>query len=531
MFPGEQPSAVTTTKQVGVKRVAATAYGNTNTYWPEDRPAAALDGDLATAWRTQGFGNARGQRIQIDLAGPITTDHVNLVQPLYRSPNRYITNAQLTFDGGAPVNVVLDPSSRTPAGQTITFPSRTFHTFSIRIVQTNDHRPTLFGQDDAIGFAEIRVRDAKATHDVRVSEVVQMPSDLLSALGASSSDHPVVIVMSRDAIRPTPPRTQPELSIRREFTLPTARTFDLTGNATVSPDADDAAITDALRPGSITPGLGVSSSGFLPGCLACRAGSAFDDDPTTVWQTPFDQVQGQWAQIDSAEPVTFDHLDLGVLADGKHSVPTRLRLDVDGTTRELTVPNIVDTPKETAPTEVRIAFPAVHGKQIRVTITGIREERTRLFATGHTRVEPVGIAAFGIAPATTRPANTGAVASGCRADLVMIDGKPVPVRITGKVADARSPMGLTVTPCNGALDLGKGPHVLTTDARRRRGLFDRPARARVGNRRHARDCGRGPRPDHSARADRGHGRRRAQRRHQGTRAHHRREQAVLARSR
>ena len=78
------------------------------------------------------------------------------------------------------------------------------------------------------------------------------------------------------------------------------------------------------------------ASAFLPGCLACRAGSAFDDDPTTVWQTPFDQVQGQWAQIDMAQPVTIDHLDLGVIADGKHSVPTKLRLDVDGTTREIT---------------------------------------------------------------------------------------------------------------------------------------------------------------------------------------------------
>jgi arabinofuranan 3-O-arabinosyltransferase len=207
----------------------------------------------------------------------------------------------------------------------------------------------------------------------------------------------------------------------------------------------------------------VSGSAFLPGCLACRAGSALDDDPRTVWQTPFDQVQGQWAQIDMAQPVTFDHLDLGVIADGKHSVPTELRLDVDGTTRVLTVPNIVDDPKETAPTEVpRISFPAVTGKRIRVTIAGIRESRTRLFGTGRTRVQPAGIAAFGIAPVTTRPANTGLVASGCRRDLVMLDGKPVAVRVNGKVEDAQSPMGLTVTPCDGTLRLDRGPHVLTT---------------------------------------------------------------------
>ena len=54
------------------------------------------------------------------------------------------------------------------------------------------------------------------------------------------------------------------------------------------------------------------------------------------------------------------------------------------------------------------------------------------------------------------------MASGCRADLVTIDGTPVSVRITGKVADAQVPMGLAVTPCDGPLDLSKGKHVLLT---------------------------------------------------------------------
>ncbi|HEV7523774.1 MAG TPA: alpha-(1-_3)-arabinofuranosyltransferase family protein, partial [Acidimicrobiia bacterium] len=326
VFPGEQRSALTTTKQVGVRRVAATAYGNTNTYWPEDRPAVALDGDVTTAWRTQGFGDARGQRIQVDLNGPITTDHVNLVQPITGGRSRYITNAVLTFDGGHPLNVVLGDPSRTAAGQTIPFPSRTFHTLSIRVVQTNDRRPNLFGQAEPVGFAEIRLRDAHATADVRVREVVQMPTDLVDALGSASSTHPLVVVMNRDAVRPVPPRTQPEESISREFTLPTARTFSLTGNATVSPDAPDTAIRNALRPGDVTPGRVVSTSAFLPGCLACRGAAAFDGDPTTVWQTPFDEVVGQWTQVDSTRSVTIDHLDLGVIADGRHSVPTKLRL-------------------------------------------------------------------------------------------------------------------------------------------------------------------------------------------------------------
>ena len=462
VFPGEQASALTTTKDVGIKRVAATAYGNTNTYWPEDRPAAALDGDPSTAWRTQAFGDARGQRIEVDLDSSITTDHVNLVQPLNGGRDRYITNAVLTFDGGHPVNVVFDGSSRTAAGQTITFPSRTFTTLSIRVVQVNDHRPNLFGQADPVGFAEIRLRDARAAHDVRLDEILQMPSDLLAALGTTSSAHPLVLVMSRDATQPIPPRAQPELSISREFTLPAPRTFDLTANATVSTDARDAAITDALRPGDVTPGRRVSSSAFMAGCLSCRGGAAFDDDPTTVWQTPFDQVRGQWAQVDSDQLVNVDHLDLGVIADGRHSVPTRLRLEVDGRSRELTVPPIADVSGQSAPVEVHLAFPAMRGRKIRVSIDEVREVRTRLFATAATRLDPVGIAGFGIPAVTTRPANTGRVDSGCRSDLVAIDGHPISVRVTGAVSAAPATSGLTVTPCGGPIHLGAGPHVLAT---------------------------------------------------------------------
>ncbi len=464
VFPGEQPSALTTTDQVGVQRVVATAYGNTNTYWPEDRPDGALDGDTATAWRTQGFGDARGQRIEVDLKRDITTDHVNLVQPLGGTPNRFITNAELTFDGGKPVDITLDPSSRTAAGQTFTFPTRTFHTFSIRIVQTNDHRTNLFGQDDPVGFAEIRLRDAHAAQDVRVDEVVQMPDDLMSALGTTSTDHPLVLVMNRDQIRPVPPRTQPELSISRSFVLPAARTFSLTGTATVSPDAPIAAIERALVPSDAHPGVTISASGFLPGCLTCRADAAFDASPATAWQTPFDQPLGQWAQVQSATPLMVDHLDLSVIADGRHSVPTRLRIEVDGQSREVDVPAIVDQAAENATTPVRLAFPSLRGHTVRVTVDAVRAEQTKLYGTGRTRAEPVAFASLGVPGVSVASVGTGTVDSGCRTDLVTVDGRAASVRITGNASAASTTSGLVVTPCGPALELGKGTHVVQTAA-------------------------------------------------------------------
>ena len=96
--------------------------------------------------------------------------------------------------------------------------------------------------------------------------------------------------------------------------------------------------------------------------------AAIDDDLTTAWQTPFDDVRGQYVEYAATEPVTFDHLDLAVVADGRHSVPTRLRLEVDGDTREIALPEVVDQVGENSTSAVSVSFPAITGRRVRVTV-------------------------------------------------------------------------------------------------------------------------------------------------------------------
>ncbi len=470
LFPNQQPSAYTTTVDSGVQRAVASAYGNTITYTPEDRAARALDGDPLTSWRANAFGDARGQEIRIDLERPITTDHVNLVQPLTGGRNRWITEIELRTDGGAAMRIPLDPgSSRTVGGQTVNFGRRTFQHLDIVVKQTSDPRTNLFGKDDAVGFAEIRLRDEQAAQDITMHEVVQMPSDLVDALGGDAAAHPIVLVMRRQAVRPVPPRSQPELGIDRGFTLAGARTFVLTGNAEITPDAPAAALQAVYRvPDADHGGVSTSWSEFLFGCMKCRANNAIDGDPETAWQTPFIGVRGAWAEFKSAAPLSFDHMDLRVLADGRHSVPTVLQLDVDGQGRTLSLPPIVDQPSENASTPVHLTFPPLTGHTVRVTIVDVREERSRRFATSATDLMPAGIAELGI-PGLQLPASPPQVDSGCRTDLVSIDGTPAPIRITGEAASADQLMALTVTPCDPLdparvpeLTLGPGPHTLTT---------------------------------------------------------------------
>jgi arabinofuranan 3-O-arabinosyltransferase len=444
LFPGESAYAMTTTQQRGIKSIQASSYGNTITYTPEDRAVQALDGDVESAWRAAALGKAVGQFIRLQLDEPITTDHVNLVQPINGGRNRWITKVDVTFDGKDTQTFALDASSRSTVGQTLTFPMRSFSTLQLRVAATNDTRKYVFGGADAVGFAEIRLRDRNADHDVRADEVVQLPRDLLAAVGADAAAHPLVILMTREALRPVPPRTDPERAIVRTFELPAARTFALTGAGSVNPDASDTAIGNGL---GVRSRVTADASESLPGCIRCRASAAADGDRSTAWNTPFVGVKGQWVQFKSPEPVTFERMQLQVVADGRHSVPTQIELEVDGSVRQLTVPPIRDRAVENATVTVPLRFPEISGRRIRVTITGVRTQLATRVAAGDTVAAPVGIAELGIAGlrAARAPA---AVVNTCRSDLLTIDGRPVPVRLSGPSAGASRFGRLGVTACD-----------------------------------------------------------------------------------
>src|SRR5262249_38712700 len=137
IFPGTSDATKTVTVMSGVKTVQASRYGQpVFGYATEERASQALDNDLHTAWKVGGAnGKIVGEKIQVVLDHPITTDHVNLVQPIYGPRGRWISEAKLSFDGGNSVDRPLLPASRDEAGggQTVRFPRRTFRTFTITI--------------------------------------------------------------------------------------------------------------------------------------------------------------------------------------------------------------------------------------------------------------------------------------------------------------------------------------------------------------------------------------------------------------
>ena len=128
--------------------------------------------------------------------------------------------------------------------------------------------------------------------------------------------------MNRDRVIPVPPRSDPELDLVRKFALPTSRSFGVGGDVRLSPYLPDDR-TDRLL-GYDGPVVATSSE-HLSGAPQDRASAALDQDPATAWVTPFSTVDGQYVNVALPAPITVDHLDLQLVADGLHSVPTQAR--------------------------------------------------------------------------------------------------------------------------------------------------------------------------------------------------------------
>jgi len=467
LFPAAGTAAHTTASYVGAVDVTASSYGNTVSYTPENRAYSAVDGNLDTAWVTGTFvANPAGQWWQAKFSTPTTTDHVTLVQPQTGTRRRRITKATLTFDGGHPVTVSLGAASKTPGGQTIDFPTRTFHTLRVTIDAVNDDTTTPAAAS-AVGLAEVEVPG------VHIVDVVKMPTNLLDAAGASSIDNRLTLSMTRQRITPFPPRSDPEANISREFTLPTARVFTLSGTASVSALIPDDQIDRLVGlAGSTGGGTIAYSSARLPGSLASGAAAAVDGNPATAWQPGFGTTHqvGDWLQYNLAAPLTFTHMDLQVVADGRHSVPTQVKVtattagQVHSTSYVRTLPPIADSPTPGATTTVPVTFPAVTGQRITVTVTKARLEKTTNYYAQSPLALPLGIAELGI-PGLDVPAFPSTVPGTCQPNLVSIDGHPVTVKVVGSTASALANGELSVVPCGAdaaGVTLSAGPHVVET---------------------------------------------------------------------
>jgi len=442
--------------------VTASSYGNSVSYTPEDQASSAIDNNFDTAWITGTFvPDPKGQWWQSQFAHPVTTDHITLVQPQRGDRSRWVSKVTLTFDGKDPVTYALNSTSHVTAGQTLTFPSRTFHTVRVTIDGTTDDTATPTAAS-AVGFSEVEIPGQQ------VRQVVQMPTAMLTSLGAASAADRLSVVMTRVRTSQYPPRSDPETTITRQFTLPTARTFTLSGSASLSALIPDDEV-DRLVGRATTPSSTVRdaySSGRLPGDVQASASATIDGNPATAWQPGLGSAAqvGSSLTYDLAKPQALTTLHMQVIADGRHSVPTSMTITSGSQTRRVTLPPIADGTVPGAVTTVPVSFPALTGSHFVVTFTGVRPEYAANYYSAGPLELPLGIAEIGIPGVVANP-TPATLPGNCVANLLTIDGQPISVAVAGSTAQGLNGGEEQIVPCGPdakGITLGAGPHIVAT---------------------------------------------------------------------
>ena len=141
-------------------------------------------------------------------------------------------------------------------------------------------------------------------------------------------------------------------------------------------------------------------------------------------------------------------------------MPTKVTLEADGTpARTLTVPPITGVPGGPTVHTVTIPFaPVTVQHRVRLFIDDIQDQRATTNPDEANVVLPVSIAEARLVGVPVPRAGAG-VDTGCRDDLVHVNGTPVPIRVVGPATAARS--GVSIQPCTGPLTLRKGSSVPT----------------------------------------------------------------------
>ena len=441
-----RPGTLTVARQTGI-RADASGYGNPVTFTAGDRPFHAVDGRLDTAWTVGAFDDVVGENLTLTLDEPAPIESLTFVQARSQGQNRWITDLRIHLDDQA-MDVVLDATSRTPPGQLVHLSGADVRVVVLEVRDTDVGRLDHYAGVTGVGFAEVGVAGVAA------DETILLPTDLTDLLGYDSGAE-LAIVLTRQRSDPRDPiRSEPERGMDRTMDLPWARTFELRGEARWSAHADDALLDDPGAPR-------VRATASLAGDLVSRGRAAFDDDPTTAWQPPIGPQDGQAVTITHPVPRAFRDLTLTYRADGLHSAPSAVTVLVDGVPiRRSTLPGTLRAADDLV--TVDLGLPDATGRSLTIRIDEVVERRTMNWYSGLPDV--LSVAIVDISDGFDFPERPQRIDTGCREDLLRLDGRSVPVRITGSTPDAFARRPLTVTACGPTLELSEGEHRIVATA-------------------------------------------------------------------
>ena len=434
------PGSRTVAHQEGI-RVEASGYGNPVTFTPGDRPFHAVDGRTDTAWRVGGFSDVQGERLTLRLDQPVDLGGITILQAGGADQNRWITDIVVAVDG-RDHRATLDPTSHREPGQWV--PLATTSLSSIIVVEiagTDVGERSHYAGLSAVGFAEVTL------DGVAARETIVLPTSLTSVVGQDRGAE-LVVLLSRQRVEPRDPqRHDPEVAMDRTVDVPWDRTFRLSGEVRLSTRAHDATWD--------RPGVTARATGSLAGDLGSRPRSAIDGDPDTAWQSPVGRAAGQRLMLDLGRAQLVDGLELVLRTDGRHSVPTTVLVSGDdGPVGQADLPETLRTPSGT--TRVALDLPPFTSRTVVLEFRDVAERITMGWTTGLPQALPLGVVEVEAHPALPTAATD--YPDTCRDDLLEVDGRAVPVRLTGTWGQSPDRRATPIEPCGADLHLTAGTH-------------------------------------------------------------------------
>lgn len=423
----------------------ATSYGPFLTYQPEYRPAMAVDGDVRTAWRVGVNSDPIGQMIEITTERePI--QRLTIVQP---DPAwRWITAVDYRLDGGPWTALDLGAQSRTASGQELVL-QRPSRSVTLRISDIEARGPYDRSHGPGVGFAELVPNGG--------TEVVRVPERLTSFL---SADTPLSFAFTRLRSDPYQPwRQDPEIEMVRSFTLDATRVFEPDFTVRLDPRADERSIVSAL--GILPDDTGANT--HLQGSPRWWGLSAIDGDPSTIWWIGADRDPIGTARLTVPMSGAITSLELRqATGEGvsriRSIVLETLSNGAISERRHLVVP----TPDRSGIS--RIDVPPMSGDRLVLSIEDIEAVMVLDDVFDREVPAPIGLVEVSSDAWQARPLPT-TIDTGCRRDVVAIDGSPIPVRIRASVADVLDGRAIPVSFCEPrTLTLAPGRHLLASTA-------------------------------------------------------------------
>jgi arabinofuranan 3-O-arabinosyltransferase len=390
--------------------------------FPEHRPFAAVDGDLSTSWLADKNLDFGQRWIELRFRRPLRAQTLRLVPHV--DARGATASVEVSENGGDERNVRVERG-----WNEIELSGRALDSLRIRIGKVE-------GRERGRGGGGI---DELELPGLNVREWLRLPVGAAKAAqGADLSRSPIEVLLERTTAdfpyragadvgvpqaRSPLDAVDPERGIVRRVTLPEARTFELSGWASVDPAGSEEELD---RLAGVPGGWRFRSSSRFEGIPFHRASSAFDSDSQTAWIG--DRLRGERPWIEWRTPDRRRLTRLRLLpGPAEHATPARIRIVADGGEA---VSADVDRDGE-----VTLPRP-LGGRGFRLEVAATRagsapERRLRSVAIGEVN---------GIGQAAPQPRRTGALATRCGA--LTVAGAPTRVSGTLQQLDSGRPLRL-----------------------------------------------------------------------------------------